>query len=149
MNIWRCEQAQCPPGAPQPCHATHSRQSPKRLSHAFTRPQDGVHSTITFHKSFHNPIKNNTIQSTSLYRSPPPMYINRRNRRLSFSCFSFPSRCANSLHEGIVRSSIPYGAYFELVTFFFRSDRGSSDSGTGYRKSFPATDVGGCSALGS
>ena len=81
------------------------------------------------------------------------MYMYRRNRCLSFELFfALANRRASPAHDGIVRSSIPYGAYLLAVTFASRSVRGSRLSGIGYANvSFcvVVAAAGGCSACGA
>ena len=56
----------------------------------------------------------------------------RRKRFLSFTFFVRPSRRASRSQDGIVRSSILYGAYLLFVLVAFRSDLGRCFSGIGY-----------------
>lgn len=84
------------------------------------------------------------------YASPPPMYMNSLNRcRIVFPFFR-PTRRASRVHDGIVRSASPYGAYFfDFATVLFRSDRGRCRFGIGYanlRAAVAFTATAGCSA---
>lgn len=61
------------------------------------------------------------------------MYMYRLNRLRSFFRDGSPNRRASPTHEGIVRSSIPYGVNLDEVAFPSRIDFGSCLSGIGYR----------------
>lgn len=67
--------------------------------------------------------------------SSSPMYIYCLKRFRSFFHDGSPNRRASPTHDGIVKSSISYGANLDEVTFPSRRDLGSCLSGIGYRKS--------------
>lgn len=73
------------------------------------------------------------------------MYMYFLNLSRSFSCLARDSPRASCTHDGIVRSPIPYGAYFDFVTVLFRSDLGRCRTGIGRHAFAPA----GCNAEGS
>ena len=60
------------------------------------------------------------------------MYIYCLNRLRSFFLDESPSRRPSPTHDGIVKSSIRYGANLDDVTFPSRRDFGSCLSGIGY-----------------
>ena len=61
------------------------------------------------------------------------MYMYVRKCRRSFDFFpALASRRASDAHDGIVKSSISYGAYLLEVTFACRNFLGSRLSGIGY-----------------
>src|SRR6266851_5712671 len=68
----------------------------------------------------------------SSHHKSSPIYIYCLNRLRSFFLDGSPNRRASPIHDGIVRSSISYGAYFDEVAFPSRRDFGSRSSGIGY-----------------
>ena len=78
--------------------------------------------------------------------SSSPMCIYCLKRFRSFLHDGSPNRRASPTHDGIVKSSISYGANLDDVTFPSRRDLGSCSSGIGYRKSSVSSPSLGCSA---
>jgi len=76
--------------------------------------------------------QNYSIVCTARTRSPAPIYMYCLNFLRSFLLSLSPNSRANSIHEGIVKSRIPYGVYLLSVAVRFRSVCGSLRGGIGY-----------------